>query len=126
MKNLNTKQKSLIIFLSIITLGIFAIYFFSKAKKTSQIKNTHLRTSSKIPFSLTAFYDCVGSKDNLANVDATINTLKIELKEASLLNNEELKHLGAKGIMRNQTKISIIFGDFCLELKELIKKDLLS
>ncbi|AAF30585.1 DUF4234 domain-containing protein [Ureaplasma parvum] len=126
MQNLNNKQKTLIIFLGIITFGIFIIYFFTKAKKVSQIRNTHLIVSSNIPFSLNDFYNCIGSKNNLVNVDATINTLKIELKEINALNNEKLKVLGAKGIMCNQTKISIIFGDFCLELKELIKKDLFS
>lgn len=111
-----------IILLCIVTLSIAYWVIKSKAKKASQTKNTTLTISKKIPFALSDFLMAVGGKDNIKNVDATINNLKIELNNSSLLNKESLKALGAKGILKSNDVWTIIFGDFSLELKEAIKK----
>lgn len=53
----------------------------------------------------------LGGKDNLINIDACITRLRIEVKNTALVNDSELKKLGAAGVLKvGQNGVQVIFG----------------
>lgn len=53
----------------------------------------------------------LGGKDNLISVDACITRLRLEVKDSSLVNDAELKRLGASGVLKvGQHGVQAIFG----------------
>ncbi len=53
----------------------------------------------------------LGGKDNLVNIDACITRLRIEVKNTALVNDSELKKLGAAGVLKvGQNGVQVIFG----------------
>lgn len=60
----------------------------------------------KAPLVLAAF----GGEENIVSVDACITRLRIEVKDKSKVNKEELKKLGASGVVEVGNGIQAIFG----------------
>ncbi|WP_031488905.1 PTS transporter subunit EIIB [Ureaplasma canigenitalium] len=118
------KKNWKIILLYIFTFGIAYFVLRAKAKKRAKMHNEQLSITEKLPFDINDFYSYVGMKDNILDVDATINTLKLQVKDKELINKDNLKKLGVKGILSNGQQISLVIGDFSLKLKEIIKKDI--
>lgn len=126
--NLSTRMKFITILISILTFGIFWIYLKNKIEhqkelnKNEKTENTTLRISTKIPFNIDELIKILGTEKNIKSVDASLNTLKIEFLDKNLIDEESIKKIGAKGLIFSGNKISIIFGDFAITLKdELIK-----
>ncbi|MEA1974997.1 MAG: N-acetylglucosamine-specific PTS transporter subunit IIBC, partial [Bacillota bacterium] len=72
------------------------------------------------------YINALGGKDNLVDIDACITRLRIEVKDASIIKDEDLKVLGATGVIRPTkknvqvvvgTKAEIIAGSMKKELK---------
>ncbi|RLQ96737.1 N-acetylglucosamine-specific PTS transporter subunit IIBC [Falsibacillus albus] len=58
-----------------------------------------------------AYYDALGGRENIVNVDNCITRLRMKVKDAQLVNESEMKKLGAKGVMKlSKTEIQIIIG----------------
>lgn len=126
--SLTSKMKFFTILISILTFGIFWIYLKNKIKhqkeenKNDKAENPTLRISTKIPFNINELIKILGTEKNIKSVDASLNTLKIEFLDKSLIEEESIKKIGAKGLIFSSNKISIIFGDYAIALKdELIK-----
>ncbi|AJQ45282.1 hypothetical protein JM47_01470 [Ureaplasma diversum] len=113
-----------IILLYIVTFSIAYWVMRKKAKQQAQIKNDNLIVSKKLPFSVDNFYAAVGSIFNIKETTSTLNTLKITLNDPSLFNQDQVIGLGAKGVMKNNSTFSIVFGDFATTLKDVINQDL--
>ena len=53
----------------------------------------------------------LGGKDNLVSIDACITRLRLEVKDSSIVNDAELKKLGAAGVLKVGEKgVQVIFG----------------
>jgi len=53
----------------------------------------------------------LGGKDNLVTIDACITRLRLEVKDTALVNDSELKKLGASGVLKVGTNgVQAIFG----------------
>lgn len=51
-----------------------------------------------------------GGKENISDIDACLTRLRVAVKKASLVDQEELKRLGAKGVVVIDKNIQAIFG----------------
>ncbi|GAA0064580.1 glucose-specific PTS transporter subunit IIBC [Clostridium sp. CTA-1] len=65
--------------------------------------------------------EALGGKENLANLDACITRLRVSVNSIDKVNKEELKSLGASGVMVVGNNIQVIFGPKSDQLKEQIK-----
>lgn len=72
-------------------------------KKSEGVQNEIVE---KAPLVLEAF----GGAENIVSVDACITRLRIEVKDKSKVNKEELKRLGAAGVVEVGNGIQAIFG----------------
>ncbi|MGL4910186.1 MAG: glucose PTS transporter subunit EIIB, partial [Cetobacterium sp.] len=53
----------------------------------------------------------LGGKENVISVDACITRLRLEVKDSSIVNDAELKRLGASGVLKvGQNGVQAIFG----------------
>ncbi|MGL6065554.1 MAG: glucose PTS transporter subunit EIIB, partial [Cetobacterium sp.] len=53
----------------------------------------------------------LGGKENVISVDACITRLRVEVKDTSIVNDTELKRLGASGVLKvGQNGVQAIFG----------------
>ncbi|KOR23839.1 glucose-specific PTS transporter subunit IIBC [Clostridium sp. FAM 1755] len=65
--------------------------------------------------------EALGGKENLTNLDACITRLRVSVNSIDKVNKEELKALGASGVMVVGNNIQAIFGPKSDQLKEQIK-----
>lgn len=68
----------------------------------------------------------IGGKDNVEEVENCVTRLRLELKDGSLVNEENIKKTGAKGVVRfGETSIQIIIGTevnkVAREFKEMLE-----
>lgn len=62
----------------------------------------------------------IGGKDNIESAECCVTRLRLELKDGSLVNEENVKKTGAKGIIRlSDTSIQIIIGT---EVRKVMKE----
>ncbi|ULT57383.1 glucose-specific PTS transporter subunit IIBC [Neobacillus drentensis] len=54
--------------------------------------------------------DAMGGRDNIANLDACITRLRVSVKDIKNVNKDELKRLGAAGVLEVGNNIQAIFG----------------
>ncbi|TDT70559.1 PTS system N-acetylglucosamine-specific IIC component [Hypnocyclicus thermotrophus] len=55
--------------------------------------------------------EALGGKENLTSVDSCITRLRLEVKNQDIINENELKRLGAKGVLKpSATSVQVIFG----------------
>lgn len=60
-----------------------------------------------------------GGESNIVTVNNCITRLRLEVKDASLLNDENIKKTGAKGIIRlSDTSVQIIIGTEVAKVRE--------
>lgn len=88
------------------------------AKKSISNLESSFKVSDKIPFALEDLVKFLGSKENIREIDASLNSLKVLIKDKTKVDQIKIKELGAKGIMLSSDKVSIIFGDYATILKE--------
>ncbi len=128
-------QRFWYIFLCIITFSIFYFVIQSKIKKANQQSfdtnaeptsdtSKQLKRTEKIPFDVNKLIEYLGNKENILTVDASLSSLKVGVKEKEKVNQEEIKKLGSKGIMISGLKVSIVFGDVSIAVKEALEKKL--
>lgn len=110
------------IVLDVITLGIFEIVLYSKAKKLSKTKNSELTYSKKYKFNINDFANDIGGIDNIENVSYTLSSVKINLKNINLVNLELQKKYPITGITRSFNSMILIFGDNAKTIAEDINK----
>ncbi|MGL4947988.1 MAG: hypothetical protein ACRC42_01200 [Mycoplasma sp.] len=120
----------LVILLTILTLGWFKYHLENKIKEANEKMESSkdgetvvtLKTSEKIPFKIDAFVLNLGGVENISSTTSSLSTLKLELVDAKLIIQEEIKKLGARGIMISGNKVSIILGDYAIHLSSELEK----
>jgi PTS system N-acetylglucosamine-specific IIC component len=74
-----------------------------------------------------AFIEALGGQENITNTDACITRLRMSLLDSSILKDENIMSLGAKGVIRPDKKsIQIILGTKAEGVAERIKEALKS
>ncbi|WP_029594770.1 MULTISPECIES: glucose PTS transporter subunit EIIB [Exiguobacterium] len=68
-----------------------------------------------------AIQEALGGRDNIIDIDACFTRLRVELKDVSQIDEDELKALGAAGVVKVKNNIQAIFGG----LSDLYKNELL-
>ena len=68
--------------------------------------------------------EALGGKDNLLSLDACITRLRVEVKDTSIVKDDELKKLGASGVLKvGAHGVQAIFGAkaqfICNDLKKM-------
>ena len=71
--------------------------------------------------------DALGGKENIVSVDACITRLRLEVKDTKKVNDDELKNLGAKGVLKvGESGVQAIFGAkaqfLSNDIKEMMEK----
>uniref|UniRef100_UPI00261330BC glucose PTS transporter subunit EIIB n=1 Tax=uncultured Cetobacterium sp. TaxID=527638 RepID=UPI00261330BC len=67
--------------------------------------------------------NALGGKDNLISIDACITRLRLEVKDTALVNDAELKRLGAAGVLKvGKNGVQAIFGAKAQFIANDIKK----
>lgn len=57
-----------------------------------------------------AIQEALGGRDNIIDIDACFTRLRVELKDVSQIDEDELKALGAAGVVKVKNNIQAIFG----------------
>ena len=70
----------------------------------------------------TGVLDALGGKANIGNLDACITRLRVSVKKIDVVDKNQLKKLGAAGIMTVGDNLQIIFGPKSDQLKSQIKE----
>ena len=108
----------------ILTLGIGYLIAKNKAKKIANSVNSNLTVSEKVPFEVSEILNAIGGIGNYVSHSATINSIKFEVKDTSLIDRNKIKQMGAKGTMLNEDSVSCLFGDYSKKLADLITQHL--
>lgn len=117
-------KKTSLIMLYIFTFGIAYFVLKAKAKKHAITVNNELTLSYDIPFKLEDFYSSVGGKENITNIEANINSIKVFVNDIEKVNQDSIKKLGAKGSMLSENCVTCLFGDYSKKLDEVLKNEL--
>ncbi|MEF9985215.1 MAG: hypothetical protein RSA40_02535 [Malacoplasma sp.] len=117
-------SKMKIVIFYIITLGIGYFVLKAKAKKQATVINDKLITTDKVPFAIDKLFDALGGKDNVVKCSSTINSIKIFIKNVTLIKQDDLKKMGSKGLILSEDSITCLFGDFSQSLDKLICQNL--
>jgi len=118
--------------LLILPLGaVFAmIYFISsyytiKLFKLKIFEENAEEQTSRVNDEAQAFILALGGKENIVDTDACITRLRMSVHDSSILKDEDLMILGAKGVIRpNKKSIQVILGTKAEKVSEEIKETL--
>ena len=117
---MTTKDKLILIFLSIVTLGIYLIFIFRK--KDSNI-SSELSQVSKLTVNIKKLLEFIGGSENILGVEYTQTKVKIFIKEhEKVLINELQKLKNISGVFKNTKNVTIIVGKQAKELASQISK----
>lgn len=96
--------------------AVIYYFLFSFAIKKFNLKTpgredeettTKASTAGELPF---AVLDAMGGQDNIKHLDACITRLRVEVRDKSKVDTNELKALGAAGVMEVGNNMQAIFG----------------
>lgn len=104
----------------IFTFGIGYLIAKKKAKKIASTTNTELTVTNSVPFEVTEIITAIGGEQNYLGNTATINSIKIEVKDIELIDKEKIKKMGALGVSLSQDSIRCLFGDYSKKLGSLL------
>jgi PTS system N-acetylglucosamine-specific IIC component len=69
------------------------------------------QSSTKYEELAVQYIDALGGKDNVTQIDNCVTRLRLKVNDMSKVNENELKRLGAKGVIRlNQTDLQVVVG----------------
>lgn len=71
---------------------------------------------------LEKFITLIGGKENVIESEAKSSRLVLVLKDYNLLNEEELKSLGVSSIIKMTNKVTLVVGNFALEIASYLNK----
>lgn len=69
---------------------------------------------------LNKLVEYLGGKDNIISTETDMSRFKVELKDVTKANKEEIQKLGARGIVEIDNQLKIILGPDSKQLKKYI------
>ncbi|MGZ9428997.1 hypothetical protein [Mycoplasma sp. 1012] len=116
---MRTKDKILIVFLTIITLGFIWIYWKNKSKNKTE---NQLSKSYKTSINVTLLIELLGKKENINKIENSHKKIKIYLNNTKLVKAEEIQKLkGISGVLVSSTYVNLIVGNVAEYLKTEIE-----
>ena len=105
----------------IIALVVIVIlaFIFLKVMKNKQPKKV---SAQDLPVELNKIIDAVGGKANIKETTATSSKVTFFVNDDDLVDLEQLKALGASGIVQTSHKVSAILGKFSKEISQMINE----
>ncbi|UUD37241.1 PTS system glucose-specific transporter subunit IIB [Mycoplasmopsis californica] len=114
---MSKKHKALVIFLVIITFGLFLIVL----KKKRVVKENNIDKEQKLPIKPDYLISLFGGKDNISNVEATLSKIKVFFKDKKQIDLEAIKQIkAASGLVLSSSSLSLIVGYGAENLKNAI------
>lgn len=101
-----------------IILAIVLLYFGF----TRFIKNKNLNQDSVSTIDCQRLLVALGGKDNILDVKSSPSKVTVSLKNQDNINIEDIKALGASGIVEGSQNLSMIFGKQSPSIEEDLKK----
>lgn len=87
------------------------------------INNKKNKDKNNLPFEINILFDLLGGKDNIIEYQSSLSKISFKLKDNSLVKIDQIKELGASGIVETSDGFSFIFGSISkLIAQELAKK----
>ena len=102
------KEKIILIFLSIITLGLYPLIVFNKKKMTVA---TTLKTSEKVTLNMILLRKALGGRDNIIGAEYTYTKVKVFVNNRSNVNLKDVSSIkGISGVMGTSKSVTVIVG----------------
>ncbi|MGL4768685.1 MAG: hypothetical protein ACRCW6_00470 [Mycoplasmoidaceae bacterium] len=95
-------------------------YIKRKALKISREINQDIQVSNEVSIDVNQLINFLGGIDNIKDVRSTITTLKINFINKQIIKQDEIKEIGAKGIIISDNNIVMSFGYWAKELMKQI------
>ncbi|MGL5630230.1 MAG: hypothetical protein ACRDCG_00470 [Mycoplasmoidaceae bacterium] len=95
-------------------------YIKRKALKISKEINQDIQVSNEVSIDVNQLINFLGGIDNIKDVRSTITTLKINFINKQIIKQDEIKKIGAKGIIISDNNIVMSFGYWAKELMKQI------
>lgn len=110
-------MNSTVIIAIVVALLIIAlvVFFISKNKSSKNLE---------CPIDLDRLITDLGGIENIVDVETTPSTLKVTLKDQSELPIDDIKALGASGIVQGADTLTMIFGKASYLIGENLKRTL--
>ncbi len=89
-----------------------------REEKTDSEETTSVTSTSELPYEV---LKALGGQENLTNLDACITRLRVSVKDATKVEKDTLKKLGASGVMQLGENIQAIFGPRSDQIKTQIQ-----
>ena len=101
-----------------LALTIIVVWFVF----TRYIKGKKIQSGRKVNIDVEKIITALGGKDNVLSAKATNSRLSVSLKDDQKLNIEDLKQLGASGIVQTTNKVTVILGQVSQLVEEEIQR----
>lgn len=116
---MNIDQNTMMaIIAGVVIVGVIAFFVFIKSGKAKPTKAT------KSNVNLERLFSALGGKENITSSEANGSKIVFTLVNPKAIIQEELKALGASGIVASKDKVTVIFGKTSDVLVEEIKQSL--
>lgn len=116
------KDKLILAFLSIITLGIYPLVVF-KGNKTKEISNELSRKENKI-INIEELKIKLGGIENIIGAEFTHTKVNIQIKDKKLVQVEAIKVMkGVEGMFVTSKNVSIIVGNIAKSIAQQLVED---
>lgn len=99
-----------------IILAVFLLYF----GYTHLIKNKDLSQKNSSTINIQGLVQALGGKENITDVSSSPSKLTVGIQDHHLICIDDIKKLGASGIVEGNSRLSMIFG----KQSPLIEEDL--
>ncbi len=100
-----------IIGIVLLVIAIVCIILFFALKKKRSLKKEDISICKNV-------IEFLGGKDNIISLENKSSRLVIVLKDANLMNEEELKNIGVSSILKMTSKITLVIGSIAEEIKK--------
>jgi len=98
-------------------VAILIIVLLVVLRKRNQVVTHEIRVQKS-----NKMIELLGGFDNIVNYEFRGSRFKVELKDLTLANKEEIQALGANGIMEVNNTLQIILGSESKKLKDIIEE----
>lgn len=112
----------LVCIVPILLLAVFAIFKTINSKsKLAKKHELNIENEPKDFEQQKTFYNAYGGKENIIDITLTISRITVKVKNIEKVNGEELKSLGATGVLFVGDEVKCSFGDQAPYIYEMIK-----
>lgn len=102
-----------------LALSIVVVWFIL----ARYLKGKKIQTSRKVNIDVEKIITALGGKGNIVSAKATNSRLSVVLEDDQKLKIEDLKQLGASGIVQTTNKVTVILGQVSQLVAEEIDND---